>query len=232
MQSPEIIYEDRHLVAVIKPARVPVASEDSGDTTLLSIVREWNKARQSTGKKGYCVPIHFLDRPVSGVILFAISSKAAARLNALFRDRLMKKTYLAVVHDAPELSDGKLEHWLSKDRDENFSKVVSPNTVDAKKCVLTFQVVAKGEGTSLIQVNPVTGRSHQIRAQFAAIGCPLLGDTKYGASNSWDGRIALHAMNLSFPHPVGGNPMSLSAPVPDYWQEIWSKEFPDMQSMS
>ena len=231
MQLPEIIYEDRHLVAVNKPARVPVASEDSGDLTLLSMVREWNKLRQEPGKKGYCVPIHFLDRPVSGVILFAISSKAASRLNQMFRDRLMHKTYVAIVHGEPESSEGKLEHWLSKDHEENFAKIVSSKDEDAKKCVLSFRVLATGDGRSLVQVNPVTGRSHQIRAQFSAIGCPLLGDTKYGAATSWDGRVALHAFSLRFSHPVGGLAMNLTATLPDYWRELWSGQLPDLSGI-
>lgn len=231
MQLPEIIYEDRHMVAANKPARVPVASEDSGDMTLLSMVREWNKLRQEPGKKGYCVPIHFLDRPVSGVILFAISSKAASRLNQMFRDRLMHKTYVAIVHGAPESSEGKLEHWLSKDREENFAKIVSSKHEDAKRCVLSFRVLATVEGRSLVQVNPVTGRSHQIRAQFSAIGCPLVGDTKYGAATSWDGRVALHAFSLRFSHPVGGLAMNLTAPLPDYWRELWSGQLPDLNEI-
>jgi 23S rRNA pseudouridine1911/1915/1917 synthase len=232
MQMPEIIYEDRHMVAVNKPARVPVASEDSGDLTLLSMVREWNKLRQEPGKKGYCVPIHFLDRPVSGVILFAISSKGASRLNQMFRDRLMHKTYLAVVQGTPGSSEGQLEHWLAKDHNENFSKVVSAKSEDAKKCVLNFSVLATGEGRSIVKVNPITGRSHQIRAQFAAIGCPLLGDTKYGAVSSWDGRVALHAATLKFAHPVGGIAMSLAAKLPAYWREVWSGQLPDVTDIS
>lgn len=231
MQLPEIIYQDRHMVAVNKPARVPVASEVSGDLTLLTMVREWNKLRQAPGKKGYCVPIHFLDRPVSGVILFAISSKAATRLNQMFRERLMQKRYIAVVQGAPASLDGTLEHWLAKDHDQNFSAVVPSSHKDSKKCVLNFRVIAKGKTETLVDVNPITGRSHQIRAQFAAIGCPLLGDTKYGAKVAWDGRVALHAYNLAFQHPVGGDSLSVSARIPDYWQEVWSGQLPSPEEL-
>jgi 23S rRNA pseudouridine1911/1915/1917 synthase len=150
----------------------------------------------------------------------------------MFRDRLMHKTYLAVVQGTPDSSEGQLEHWLAKDHNENYSKVVSAKNEDAKKCVLNFRVLATGEGRSIVKVNPITGRSHQIRAQFAAIGCPLLGDTKYGAASSWDGKVALHAATLKFAHPVGGIAMSLAARLPDYWREVWSGQFPDVTYIS
>jgi 23S rRNA pseudouridine1911/1915/1917 synthase len=231
MQIPDIIYEDRHLVALVKPARIPVAGESSGDGTLLEWVRERNAAKQADGKKGYCVPIHFLDRPVSGVILFAVSSKAATRLNELFRDREMNKTYVAVTTAIPKQMEGTLEHWLAKDRDENRARVVKPGAKDGKKCLLTYRVLAQSGTHSIVEVKPVTGRSHQIRAQMAAIGCPLIGDTKYGAKNHWEGRVALHAARLEFLHPVGGAPMKLLAPIPNYWKEIWPSAFPANQDI-
>jgi len=228
MELPEIIYEDRHLVAVMKPARIPVASEKSGDVSLLEIVRNWNAGRQEEGKKGYCVPIHFLDRPVSGVILFGLSSKAAARLNTLFRERRIRKTYLAVTSEVPVPAQARLKHWLAKDRDENFSKVVASGFDGAKLSELEYKVLAQTERLAMVQVNPVTGRSHQIRAQMSAIGCALLGDTKYGARSPWDGMVALHAAQLEFEHPVGGKKMCLKARLPDYWREIWPLNFPEL----
>jgi 23S rRNA pseudouridine1911/1915/1917 synthase len=227
MQSLEIIYEDRHLVAVMKPARIPVASESSGDDTLLAMVRAWNGGRQDEGKKGYCVPIHFLDRPVSGVILFALSSKGATRLNELFRGREIQKTYVAVIEGRPKDEAAVLEHWLVKDRDDNKASVVKSGHPDAKKCVLSYRVLASVGQLSLVEVKPITGRSHQIRAQFAAIDCPLWGDLKYGASTGWDGKVALHAARLEFKHPVGGVPMKLCARIPEYWRTIWSASFPE-----
>jgi 23S rRNA pseudouridine1911/1915/1917 synthase len=218
----EILYADHHLVAVNKPARVPVASEDSGDETLLEMVRVWNAERQVDGKKGYCVPIHFLDRPVSGVIVFALSSKAAARLNEKFRDRKMKKTYIAVTEPRPRESAATLEHWLAKSHDENMATVSGPSDKDAKKCVLSYKVKEASGARAVVEVMPVTGRSHQIRAQMAAIGSPLVGDVKYGADKGWSGCIALHAAALEFDHPVGGRPMRIMAPVPAYWSEIWN----------
>ncbi len=218
-------------VAVCKPARVPVASEDSGDETLLSMVRGWNAARQAAGKKGYCVPIHFLDRPVSGVIVFAISSKAATRLNEMFRDRVMQKTYVAITSQTPSEPKGTLEHWLSKDKDDNRAQIRKPGARDAKKCVLSYQVIASHGEKSLLEVNPITGRSHQIRAQMAAVGAPLVGDVKYGARSAWDGKIGLHAARLEFKHPVGGQEMRILAPIPEYWREIWTTRFPEIQDI-
>lgn len=231
MQILNIIYEDRHLVALVKPARLPVASESSGDETLLDQVRRWNAEKQVDGKKGYCVPIHFLDRPVSGVILFAVSSKAAARLNELFRDREMNKTYVALTTSIPQQPEGTLEHWLAKDKGENRAFIVKANSKDGKRCVLSYRVLAQSGVNAIVEVKPVTGRSHQIRAQMAAIGCPLVGDTKYGAKAHWDGRVALHAARLEFLHPVGLEPMKLLAPIPGYWREIWASAFPQTQDI-
>jgi 23S rRNA pseudouridine1911/1915/1917 synthase len=226
-----ILYEDHHLVAVLKPARVPVASEDSGDETLLGVVRDWHASRQASGKKGYCVPIHFLDRPVSGVILFALSSKAATRLNEMFRNRVMQKTYVAVTSRTVSESKGTLEHWLAKDKHENRAEISQPGARDSKKCVLSYQELASYGGQSLVEVHPVTGRSHQIRAQMAAVRAPLVGDVKYGAPSAWEGKIGLHAARLEFNHPVGGRSMRILAPIPDYWSEIWTSEFPKIQDI-
>jgi 23S rRNA pseudouridine1911/1915/1917 synthase len=231
MQDLEIIYEDHHIVAVGKPARVPTASEKSGDESLLDMVRRWNSNRQVEGKKGYCVPIHFLDRPVSGIVLFAVSSKAATRLNEQFRQRTIKKTYIAATNGRPAKQSDTLEHWLSKDHDENYSHVVGDKHPEAKKCVLHYSTLSVAETVTLLEVNPITGRSHQIRAQLAAIGCPLVGDTKYGAEIAWDGRVALHALTLSFVHPVGSKPMTLSAKIPDYWREICPGRVSELQSL-
>ena len=231
MQLPEIIYEDHHLVAVNKPAGIPVASEETGSITLLEMVRHWNAARQVEDKKGYCVPIHFLDRPVSGVVLFALSSKAAGRLNALFRDRNIHKTYVALASPPPHKSQATLEHWLIKDRDDNRAIVSHGETKDAKKCTLSYRVIVTAANTALLEVKPITGRSHQIRAQMAAIGSPLMGDVKYGARTTWEKRVALHAARLEFNHPVGDKTMKLLAPVPDYWRDLWSSDFPSGQDI-
>lgn len=221
-----ILFQDNHLVAVSKPARLPVASDHSGDQTLLERVRSWNAARQEEGKKGYCVPIHFLDRPVSGLVLFGLSSKGAARLNELFRNRKLDKIYVALVEGRPRQAKGRLEHFLAKDKDSNLTRITHAKDPEGKRSVLDYEVIATEGDRSWLRVKPETGRSHQIRVQLASLGTPILGDGKYGSSLSWDGRIALHAFCLQLKHPVGGKPMALEAPLPEYWTELWPKPWP------
>ncbi len=223
----DILYQDHHLIVVNKPARVPVASEDSGDQTLLSMVRRWNSSRQIEGKKGYCVPIHFLDRPVSGAVIFALSSKGAARLNQLFKTHQVQKTYYAVSASFPPQKTGRLVQWMVKDHDANVSRLAHENEANAKKCELTYDVLGQELDKTLFEVRPVTGRSHQIRVQLAGLGCPLIGDVKYGARDGWHGRVALHAAKIEFEHPVSKQPLVVKAIVPRYWQEIWQGRFPE-----
>lgn len=223
-----VLYSDRHLVAVVKPARVPTASDESGDDSLLARVRRWNEARQSEGKKGYCVPIHFLDRPVSGLVLFGLSSKGSSRLNELFRTRRLSKTYLAIVYGHPAQTSGRLEHDLCKDKVRNVTRVVSPGEApdDAKRSVLTYELVGRRGPLSMLLVRPETGRSHQIRVQLATLGTPIWGDVKYGAPEPWNGVIALHALRLSFQHPVSKETLELEAPLPEPWYELWPEPLP------
>jgi len=222
----QIIFEDNHIIAVVKPARVPVASDSSRDTTLLTMIRDWNLSRQVEGRKGYCVPIHFLDRPVSGTIIFALSSKAATRLNEQFRKRTLSKRYFAVVEGTPEQKSGQLEHYLAKEKSDNFVRIVGKGHPEGKLCILQYNVLATHEGRSFVEVFPETGRSHQIRVQLASLGTPIFGDVKYGSNNPWEGRIALHAATLEIQHPVSRERMSLRAPLDQAWREMWSTTFP------
>lgn len=227
MQSDfKIIHEDRHLVAVVKAARLPTASDASGDRTLLSLVRDWNAERQVEGRKGYCVPIHFLDRPVSGLVVFALSSKAAGRLNEQFRNRSLKKLYYAIVEGCPAAPEGQLVHHLKKDKGENFVSIVPPSDSEGKRCLLHYRVLETRKGLSWVEVLPETGRSHQIRVQLASLGTPIYGDKKYGAKHGWDGRIALHAAELTIKHPVGAERLPLRAPIDAAWKDIWPGAFP------
>ncbi len=221
-----IIFEDNHLIAVIKPARLPVASDASRDTTLLTRIRDRHADKQIEGRKGYCVPIHFLDRPVSGTIVFALSSKAATRLNEQFRNRSLKKRYFAIVEGVPEVKSGELRHYLAKEKSDNRVRIVHEKHKDGKLCVLSFEVLASENGLSFIEVYPETGRSHQIRVQLASLGTPIYGDLKYGATNAWDGRIALHAATLVIQHPVSKEKLPLRAPLDQAWQDLWGSEFP------
>lgn len=216
-----ILFADRHLVAVAKPARVPVASDASGDDTLLERVRRWNLSQQEEGRKGYCVPIHFLDRPVSGLVLFGLSSKGASRLNEQFRSRSLQKTYIAIVHGRPKVVEAQLEHYLAKDKQLNVTRISHAKDPEAKRSVLSYRLVAEHKGLSLLLVQPETGRSHQIRVQLASLGTPIYGDSKYGASSQWDGVIALHAFQLTLKHPITKTEMKLEAPIPPRWDELW-----------
>ncbi|MCX6130284.1 MAG: RluA family pseudouridine synthase [Proteobacteria bacterium] len=222
----DILYQDQHLVIVNKPARLLVGSDQSGDQTLLQMVRQWNADRQNEGKKGYCVPIHFLDRPVSGIVVFALSSKAAPRLNEMFKQRNLDKIYVAIVEGRPALSHGRLEHYLVKDKGSNLVRTCSAKHPEGKHSVLDYRVVATQGARTWIWVKPETGRSHQIRVQLASLGTPIVGDSKYGAKSSWDGRIALHAFRLQLLHPVGAQPLTIEAALPDYWNEVWSEPWP------
>ncbi|MBC7662080.1 MAG: RluA family pseudouridine synthase [Chitinophagaceae bacterium] len=222
----KIIFEDNHLIAVLKPARIPVASDASRDTTLLTMIRDWNLTRQIEGRKGYCVPIHFLDRPVSGVIIFALSSKAATRLNEQFRNRSLKKRYFALLEGTPKIASARLEHYLAKEKSDNRVRIVGKAHPEGKLCVLTYNVLASENGLSWVEVFPETGRSHQIRVQLASLGTPIYGDVKYGASEGWEGRIALHAATLEIQHPVLKEPLPLRAPLDAAWLNLWNAPVP------
>lgn len=221
-----IIFEDNHLIAVVKPARLPVASDASGDVTLLTRIRDRHYAKQIEGRKGYCVPIHFLDRPVSGTIVFALSSKSATRLNEQFRNRSLKKRYFAIVEGIPERSEGELRHYLAKEKSDNRVRIVHEKHSDGKLCVLNYKVLDSLAGLSWIEVFPETGRSHQIRVQLGSLGTPIYGDVKYGASTPWDGRIALHAATLEISHPVSKDKLALRAPLDSAWLSLWPGPIP------
>jgi len=221
MTALDILFQDRHVIVVNKAARIPVGSDDSKDETLLEIVRRWNVARQVEGKKGYCVPVHFLDRPVSGVVVFALSSKAAERLATAFKGRTVEKRYLAVVEGEPKHTEGRLKHFLVKDHERNVTRIGRDTESGAKEARLSYKVIARRGNLTLVLVRPETGRSHQIRVQLSSLGTPIYGDLRYGASTAWEGRIALHATQLLFPHPVEAVPTTITADLPDYWDELW-----------
>lgn len=215
-RSLSVIYEDNHLVAVNKPAGVLVQGDATGDQPLAEIVKEY--IGKKYGKPGavFLGIVHRLDRPVSGVVVFARTSKSLERMNALFRNKETRKTYWAVVEHAPAKDEDTLTHWLVKDETKNRSTSYSRAIAGGLRSELSYRVLQKAGGHFLLQVNPVTGRSHQIRVQLAAIGCPISGDLKYGASSALaDASIALHARELEFIHPVKKEKIVLVADVPD-----------------
>lgn len=218
-----VLFEDNHCLVVAKPSRLLVASDDTGDETLLGLLRAYNAANQAPGKKGYVAPLHFLDRPVSGVVMFAKSSKAASRLSEDFRSRRIEKVYRAIVEGSPRETDAVFDDWLLKDKDANYVKVVAPHTAGAKPCQLRCRALAHQGHLSLLDIQPHTGRSHQIRVQLSTRGMPIFGDTKYGATRPWDGAIALHARRVTFNHPVSKDRLTVEAPLPSAWEELWPR---------
>ena len=198
-----IVYEDNHLLIVEKPVNVPVQKDESKDEDLLTMLKEDIKRRYEKPGNVYLALLHRLDRPVGGAIVFAKTSKAASRMSDLLRRRELVRRYLAVVHGRPPKKSGLVEHYLWKDKRENKVYVVPPTRKGAKRALLEYDVLQSSEKFSLLSVKLHTGRSHQIRVQLAALGCPLYGDQKYGQSQNKVGQqLALWSHQLQFIHPV------------------------------
>lgn len=215
----QVIFEDNHLLAVAKPAGLLVQGDASGDASLVDEARAYLKAKFDKPGNAYVGLVHRLDRNVSGVVLLARTSKAASRLSAAFRDDLVDKRYLAVCAGEPGPAAGELRHWLAAKGDaEGVTRCATAPFAGAREAVLEYRVLEAGPGFSLVEVRPITGRRHQIRAQLARAGHPLLGDVKYGSTRRLpDHRVALHALRLTVPHPVGGSPLELECPLPADW---------------
>ena len=212
-----ILYEDNHLIAVAK--RV-------GDIVQGDLVKAYLKDKYQKPGNVFLGVVHRLDRPVSGVVLFAKTSKALPRLNKMFAEHeAVRKTYLAIVANKPPQPEGTLTHWLTRNEKQNTARAYDREVPNSKKAVLDYRLVAQSERYYLLEIELHTGRHHQIRCQLAKIGCPIRGDLKYGAPRSNpDGGISLHAWRLSLEHPVTHTPVTIEAPVPDerLWQEISS----------
>ena len=221
----QVLYEDNHIIAVSKTCHEIVQGDKTGDTPLSEIVKAYIKEKYQKPGEVFLGVTHRLDRPTTGVVLFARTSKALTRLNAMFQSHeLIQKTYWAIVPANPQLPiANRLENYLLRNEKQNKSIVVKPGTKDAKRAVLSYKVIAQSERYMLLEINLETGRHHQIRCQLSAIGCPIKGDLKYGAKRSNpDGGIALHARKVEFVHPVSKEPICITAPVPDdaLWQTL------------
>lgn len=217
-----VIYEDNHLLIVNKANGILVQGDETGDTPLVELCKEYIKEKYQKPGAVFLGVVHRLDRPVSGVVVLARTSKALERMNALFREKETKKTYWAVVKNKPPKESDTLVHWLSKDEKKNKTAHFIKETPGALRAELSYKVLGTANGHWLLQVNPVTGRSHQIRVQLASMGCPIRGDVKYGYKEIInDGRsINLHARKLEFVHPVTKGMLKVSAPLPDdiFWK--------------
>lgn len=221
-----ILFEDNHLLAINKPAGVLVQGDETGDKPLVEWAKYYIKEKYAKPGDVFLGVVHRLDRPVSGVVVFARTSKSLSRMNELFRSRETEKIYRAIVSKRPPHKGGTLVHWLLKDEKKNKTTSYIRDTPGALKSELSYALLAEHAGRYLLEVRPVTGRSHQIRAQLSAMGCPIEGDVKYGAHQTLtDGSIALHAFSLAFIHPVKKEMIRIDAPLPqtDVWRIFASK---------
>ena len=219
----DILYEDNHLIAVNKRAGDIVQVDDTGDESLDDKVKKYIANKYNKPNGAFLGVVHRLDRPVSGVILFAKTSKALERINALFKSREMHKTYYAVVRNRPQPEAGTLVHWLVKNPQKNITKAHDHEVTGSQRAELNYKLVGEINGNYLIEVDPITGRPHQIRVQLSTLGCPIVGDNKYGyPRGSLRKSISLHARKLQFIHPIKKEPVLIIAPVPKdgFWERF------------
>ena len=211
-----VVYEDNHIIVVNKTASEIVQADKTGDTPLSETVKQYLKEKYQKPGNVFLGVTHRLDRPVSGLVIFAKTSKALTRLNEMFRAGEVKKTYWAVVKNAPKESEGELVHFLVRNEKQNKSYAYDKEVPKSKKAVLDYRLIGRSENYYLLEVDLKTGRHHQIRCQLAKMGCPIKGDLKYGSPRSNpDGSICLHARRVRFVHPVSKELIELKAPLPE-----------------
>jgi len=222
MEGLKVLYEDNHLIACYKQAGWLVHGDITGDVPLVDMTKKYIEIRYNKPGKAFLGVMHRLDRPVSGLVLFARTSKGLRRMNDLFRERKIKKRYWAITNERPAEFSGQLKHWITKDVERNQAKATIKKRPHAKEGILNYHLNASIDNHHLIAVEPLTGRPHQIRVQLMKMGCPIRGDIKYNSliANE-DGRIRLHAYSLEFEHPVKKEPVKIIAPPPD--EQVWNK---------
>lgn len=211
-----VVYEDNHIIIVNKAASEIVQGDKTGDIPLSDKLKQYLKEKYGKPGNVFVGVTHRLDRPVSGLVLFAKTGKALSRLNGMFRDGKVHKTYWAIVQHCPPSLEGELVHYLVRNTVQNKSYAYDREVPESKKAVLDYKVIGHSDRYFLLEIRLLTGRHHQIRCQLAKIGCPIKGDLKYGSPRSNpDGSICLHARRISFMHPVSKQPVEVEAPVPD-----------------
>jgi 23S rRNA pseudouridine1911/1915/1917 synthase len=218
-----VIYEDNHLIIVNKAAGILVHGDSTGDKTLEDFVKEYIKVTYNKPGDVFLGTVHRLDRPVSGIVVFAKTSKALERMNELFRKRDVQKTYWAVTQRKPEKKSGRLTHWLRKDSSINKTEAFDQEVAGSQRADLDYRYLGTINKNHLIEVTPITGRPHQIRVQLASMGTPIKGDVKYGSERgNQDGSIYLHARRLYFVHPVKKEPIVIKGALPEnaFWEEF------------
>ncbi|QDS99507.1 RluA family pseudouridine synthase [Adhaeretor mobilis] len=222
-KSPEVLFEDNHLLVLNKPAGLATMGVPAGETSLLTVAKQYLALKYNKPGNVYLGVVSRLDAPVSGIVLFARTSKAASRLSEAFRTRSVEKTYLAAVEGVPDAAQGTLEHYVRKDERNQRMHTTHADAPDAKIAQLSYECLSSNSQssplpTSLLKVALGTGRKHQIRVQLAKIGHPILGDKKYGSESSFPEGIALHASELQLEHPVRREPLEIKANLPKYWR--------------
>lgn len=222
----EVVYEDNHIIIVSKRSGEIVQGDKTGDRTLADDVKAYIKEKYAKPGNVFLGVTHRLDRPVWGLVVFAKTSKSLSRLNDMFRNGEVHKTYWAICQNPPEQPEATLTHWLTRNEKQNKSYAYDKEVPSSKKAVLHYKVIGHSERYTLVEIELMTGRHHQIRCQLAKIGCPIKGDLKYGAKRSNpDGSISLLARMVEFVHPVSKEKIHAESDVPDdkLWREISPK---------
>jgi 23S rRNA pseudouridine1911/1915/1917 synthase len=216
-----VLYEDNHLIVVNKSSSEIVQGDKTGDEPLPEVVKRYIKAKYNKPGEVFLGVTHRLDRPVSGVVVFARTSKALTRMNELFRTHQVKKIYWAIVKETPSQSEARITHHLVRNEKQNKSYAYDKPVRDSKEATLSYRLIAHSDRYNLLEVELETGRHHQIRCQLAKIGCPIKGDLKYGfARSNPNGGISLHARRVEFIHPVSNQAIVVEAPVPEE-EPLW-----------
>ena len=229
MMDLEIIYEDNHLIAINKPNGILVHTDDTGDQSLEEILREYIREKYKKPGNVFLQSCHRLDRPVSGALIFAKTSKGKERMRQLFTERKVDKTYLALVNKCPDPFEADLENWMYKNREKNIVEVIKGDRPGAVRARTIYKTLGQVGKYYLVRLHPVTGKSHQLRLHMSFIGSPIIGDVKYGGANIHDPKtIVLHCRQMEFIHPVQQVPIVLRATLPNH--SLWNRYRDEIES--